>query len=429
MGRNWLKYQNKPSFKGIPFEVDTDSVTGERSIIVHEYPNSEFWDEEDLGRKVFSIDVSGYVCGTNAYEKAQALLAASTSNTGPGLLVLPSRVPTTARCKRCKSTWEADKQGRISVELEFIASSRVPGGLVPSADVGMGNTGDESTKELISQFSEDFNSRFRSFSAPVGVPSVAREAAGVTIGLAGDALFRAFSQTFISDPVASAQVEFGIRQVRFQALQYAEQGTSAYRIDEQVFVDDQDDTVSAFSRVFTDTLRLMQRKAVDQAVVAGALMPLLTFQPQTLNNVDTRVLTVRAELVLTGSVADFVRRTCLIRWAEAMTRAPYTSRADAVNAKGQLTDAFNAELDPLDDPDIAEPLREVQRAAVSFLVRNGAQLPRTVKLPNAAGLPAAVVAGQLYADLLHDQDQDLWLRNGIEYHPLALPQKVEALTP
>jgi prophage DNA circulation protein len=431
MARDWIGSQSKPSFKGIPFEVDIDTIASGRRLATHEYPSSEFWDVEDLGRRPFVVTVNGYVAGDDADTQAKALEAALSSQQ-TGTLVLPTRAQQTAWCSLFTSDWTAEKMGRVEFRMEFVCVSRVAGGIVPSADTGnqVAVQADRSSAAVTDRFSQDFNSTNRSFSpgeSPIGVPASARLAAGVTIAMAGEELGRALLAVGISDPTSAAQALFGVRQIRERAESFAQQGQSPYRIDELVFIDDQADSASAFSRVFSDTLRLMSLKADNPGVLVAALEPMLTFEAQTLTNTSDDALTVRAERALIADVASLVRRLTLIRWAQAISRVKYVSRADATSAKGRLAPAFSDELSTSPSPAITDALRGIMGAATNFLIRNGAQLPRTLTIESANGLPACVLAYILYQDA--SRDAELWMRNGIENHPLNLPTKIEALAP
>lgn len=86
----WQDDYQDASFRAVPFSVRTNSVTGGRRIVTHQYPRSDINEHEDVGRedKIFSVD--GYIVGTNAWERWKDLETALEQN-GPGLLVHPYR--------------------------------------------------------------------------------------------------------------------------------------------------------------------------------------------------------------------------------------------------------------------------------------------------------------------------------------------------
>jgi prophage DNA circulation protein len=421
MSRDWRSTQNPPSFKGVSFEVETDKLTGGRRVEVHEYPGSEFWDNEDIGRSAQKLTVQGYVFGDDADTQAQNLLAACTSK-GAGLLVLPVRPRMKARCLTIDSDWKSDEMGRIPVTMTFIAESGQQGGIVSSVMFAgaVSNAADAAAADRLASFTSTFNSAI--------VPGSALSAAATTIGLAAQALQVVRAGVAIADAVAGAAVDYGVRFLLANSLSIAFQGQVAYRLDDQVFVDDQADTTSAFARVFADSVQTLVKNADNPADVVDALADLTTFQPQDLGQGNAmQAASVQAEIAMTGGVAAFVRQIALIYWAQAVAFVPYVSQQDAVTARATLAPAFYDELANAPDPESAATIQAVRDSAANYLTRNGAQLPKTVQVTAARGLPAAVLAAMLYND--SSMDEDLWLRNGPSNHPLFMPTEIAALAP
>jgi prophage DNA circulation protein len=425
--RFWAKTQAQASFKGVNFFVDTDRLEGGRRLITHEYPGSEDWDNEDLGRLSQGFLVEAFVAGDDADDQAKSLWEAC-NTLGPGQLQLPLRTAGQARVRRVSSTFLADKMGRINFAIEFVLETSKPAGIRVSTvqDAGaVSLSAETATQQLTDAFSEKFNSAYASIGGqPFAVPAVARVAASVTIGLSSSALLAAFAGVNILDQNVAAKVQYGARLLGANAERYAEQGPNAYRIDQTVFVDDQDSTDSAFARVFGDTLRLMTLNADDPATVVRALDPLITFEAQDPSS-SINTLSVQAEASLTGTVAAFVRRASLVRWAQALTRITYKSRAEAVTARALIAPAFYDELYAATDPDGHAVLMGIRNAAADYLTRNGAQLPRSLRLKVGRGRPAAVVAAELYNDA--SRDAELWAENDASCHPLTLPDEIDAL--
>lgn len=112
------------SFRGVPFEVDTDQATGfGRHVVVHEYVNAEDHATEDLGRRAGRIKLTAYLpdarFGADAYARRDALVAACTAK-GPAMLVLPSGRPRQVRCISIDTSDDRNKQGYVRAELEFV---------------------------------------------------------------------------------------------------------------------------------------------------------------------------------------------------------------------------------------------------------------------------------------------------------------------
>lgn len=78
----------KASFRGVPFEVTSASLTAGRRTVVHEYPQRDKPYVEDLGRASRKLTIKAFVVGSDYLARAQRLLAAI-EKPGPGTLVHP----------------------------------------------------------------------------------------------------------------------------------------------------------------------------------------------------------------------------------------------------------------------------------------------------------------------------------------------------
>ena len=76
------------SFRGVPFEVTSSSITGGRRVQVHEFPQRDTPFCEDLGRASRTISFEAFVTGVDYVEKMKALLEAL-EKPGAGTLVHP----------------------------------------------------------------------------------------------------------------------------------------------------------------------------------------------------------------------------------------------------------------------------------------------------------------------------------------------------
>jgi len=78
----------KASFKGAPFLVSKGSTAGGRKDVLHQYPNSNRQNVEDLGLRPRTLTVEGIINSPNYVRKRDQLLEALESG-GVGLLVHP----------------------------------------------------------------------------------------------------------------------------------------------------------------------------------------------------------------------------------------------------------------------------------------------------------------------------------------------------
>ena len=179
--RDWPSTLNNASFKGFPFEVLSDRVTGGRRIVTHEYPGRESWDNEDLGRAKQLIEVNAYVHGDDADVLANQLLKLCHSK-GEGSLVLPSRGAVQARCLSCDRGFEDKALGRISLRMSFVEDSGGIGGLAPVSMLfgAVVQAAATAVSVLRDGFSEAYNA--------MALPGIARTAAAGTVVEAAQAL-------------------------------------------------------------------------------------------------------------------------------------------------------------------------------------------------------------------------------------------------
>ncbi len=120
--RDWTKTLPNASFRGRPFYVEREELTGAgRKVAVHEFAKSEDHATEDMGRKTRSLRFSAYIVGDNADSDARSFVELC-STAGDGILVLPVLGSYTAKCTGCNASSEKTKLGYVAVDLEFIES-------------------------------------------------------------------------------------------------------------------------------------------------------------------------------------------------------------------------------------------------------------------------------------------------------------------
>lgn len=118
---DWRKQLRPASFKGVPFEVLSDSSTFGRRIQVHEFVQRDKPFCEDLGRVTRTFSVSAFFGGTTCFDKRDAFLAAIDQG-ATGELVLPSWGSMQATA--LPGTIENNKEdgGIVWVSLDFVES-------------------------------------------------------------------------------------------------------------------------------------------------------------------------------------------------------------------------------------------------------------------------------------------------------------------
>ncbi|MCJ2053993.1 DNA circularization N-terminal domain-containing protein [Methylobacterium sp. J-070] len=118
---SWRDEQRPPSFRGVPFKVQTNTRIGGRRGFTYEFAKSERSVDEDLGRRVARASVSAYVIGLDCLEQADELEAALLKE-GGGLLVLPTMGRAILRCEVYQRTETKDEGGIVRFEMTFVRS-------------------------------------------------------------------------------------------------------------------------------------------------------------------------------------------------------------------------------------------------------------------------------------------------------------------
>lgn len=116
----WQDLLQQPSFRGVPFQVDSDDMDIGRRTETFEYPQRDKPSTEDYGRRKREIKLRAWVCGDDWVAQRDALVAAIETK-GAGVLIHPSfgemNVNATEGCRVSHN----DKDGRMAYfDLEFV---------------------------------------------------------------------------------------------------------------------------------------------------------------------------------------------------------------------------------------------------------------------------------------------------------------------
>lgn len=131
MARNWKATLRPASYRGVPFWVEAEEISGGRRVAVHEVLGDKPALLEDMGARTQEIGVTAYLVGDFS-DFASSALAAACSAPGPGLLVLPPSIALTVHVTAFTRSRERDRQGYFAFSLSAV-SARRPNGLLFSA--------------------------------------------------------------------------------------------------------------------------------------------------------------------------------------------------------------------------------------------------------------------------------------------------------
>jgi len=121
------------------------------------------------------------------------------------------------------------------------------------------------------------------------------------------------------------------------------------------------------------------------------------------------------------------RLAALGAWAEALTRRAFAARPEAIEARAEAAERFDAELAGLigaDDAALSLAVQELRDRVVDYLSRAILDLAPVVTVEANLRLPSLWWAWRLYQDPL--RAAELVGRNRIA-HPSFFPERFEAL--
>jgi len=167
---SWRDRLQLASFRNVNFYTESHSFSGSRNIVTYEFPGSEDFATDDLGKKVNSYSISAYIFGDDYMSQRDALLSA-VQEPGSGSLVHTYLGNLEVFC----STWslsENDQEGRFAkIDLTFI-----PVGTTQIENVT--NNGNTFIENQVSSIKTFLNNNFSAGIQILNVPEFVRN--GVT---------------------------------------------------------------------------------------------------------------------------------------------------------------------------------------------------------------------------------------------------------
>ncbi|MBB3608673.1 DNA circularization N-terminal domain-containing protein [Rhizobium sp. BK602] len=132
--RDWRKTLLPASFRGVPFFVESEDLSGGRRLAEHEYAGGEVTLVEDLGKATKKHDVTAYLTSDTADIKALALQQAC-DLAGAGMLIMPMDGGRMAHAQGFRRTRERDRTGYIAFDVTFIPAGDMPVAALSIGDV------------------------------------------------------------------------------------------------------------------------------------------------------------------------------------------------------------------------------------------------------------------------------------------------------
>jgi prophage DNA circulation protein len=413
---NWLKTWRRASFRGARFWVDEDEIETGRRLVVHEFPHRDAPYIEDMGRTANRIEVTAYVASDAAIGEQAALMAACEAR-GAATLQLPA-ARLKAHCERCERAWDKDKQGRFAFRLTFWRDGT---GAAPTPAPYLARLTFAAAAETAAPLAAAFLETFRT----TGEAGFVRDQAAEDLRLAAAAI-DAVRAGLPLDPAKAPALARAVQDLYDEAESLTAVGETGDTWSATSFVAD-----GGGSRAAPVVERIaalvsgLREASPDQAAAARSLADLTEYGldlPTGGNTPSSRQMRANA-----AALALTLRVAALTQWAVAKTEIEYGDRRAAIQARADVAEAIDAELDRLSGDKaygLYVALSETRGHAVEFFTRLLTDLAPVVIVSTGVPMPSLWLANMLYGDA--ERAGELARRNRV-IHPSFMPTDIEAL--
>lgn len=384
---SWRDRYLPASFRGVPFKVEAHELKFGRRVVVHEFPNVDGGESEDLGRRPGEISIEAYVLGDDHDLQRTELMRVCEEVRGPGELVHPYLGTLTVVFLE-GGLAERSSDGRLSrLNLTFreVGEQRLPARRADPLDaVRSSATGlkDAAEEEMVEAMVVE------------GVPEFVRQAGA-------DALEKAVKSIEKLSVFGGTVAKVAELRTRLTAL-----------LDS---VEDLSEDPRRLAEEIRYTVAAVEFAAFNREKGLEGYRELLRLVPA-LSGGSTP-LDLQADANATA-VTSFVRRCALAGAVEIAAQNAWETRDEAMEVRDQLAE----EIDRQAEESAADPVYLALGLLRSVL--NGSVPPPDQDLPELRTLiladsePSLVVGYELYADA--GRGDEIVARNGVR-HPAFLP--------
>ena len=385
----WKDKLQPASFRGVPFEVESDDGTFGRRTQVHEYPQRDKPYAEDLGRSTREISITAFLIGAEFIAARDRLLGAL-ETAGPGTLVHPWYGELKVSVKEpARVTHSIANGGMCSVQLSFVEAGELA---FPSAADSLGakalgaadNLTSEGSFDYVKKFavngksSSVFNDAVSTFND--GLDLIDSASSNVKSLLANPIDFlKARATTLIPDAVAMADTIFGMFKrgesiISSISTVFGGGGASSRNGDSVA-------ALTALSRTFGD------RANTAAAVANSASTSTSTISPS------------RAQAATNAAAINHVFSQAMLVQAVGMTTTmDLPIYDDAVKIRNDVTAALDTESLAVSDP-VYVALQEARSAVHADVTQRLAQSARLKTIQPRSITPGLVTAYDQFEDV------------------------------
>lgn len=378
----WIQKYRQASFRNAKFFINAHDYGGGRRLAVHEFPQRDEPNTQDMGRKARRFSMNAYVLGADYFSQRNALLTACEKG-GNGLLVHPylgSRIVDLENFRLRETTLE----GRMArFTLDFVESGEIK---FPEQIIDAEDSIVSARAVALKAINDWFLATYSLARKPFNVVSNAR--ANVAIGTAAINDAKRIMQTI---PEFNEAVEDLISDVISVTGDAAELSASTINI-------------LSFGTLSGDPY--FQATAENSRLQFESMRDLFNYQAvTTTGTVDD----VDDPAQLYTSMLSY---SALVVSAGLTGVMEYRSLEDAKEIINVIINQIDTILliDGLDDA-IATSLKDLQKVIIESINLKGVDLSRLTVLVLNIALPALVVSYSQYGNI--DEEQDILDRNNI----------------
>ncbi|EEG08224.1 DNA circularization protein [Pseudogulbenkiania ferrooxidans] len=391
------------SFKGVGFRVaETDMEVGRRTVL-HEYPYRDVPFGEDMGRAARGFTVSAIFIGPSARDDSDRLIDVLEAK-GAGTLVHPWRGTQFVQLERpARVRYPRALGGRIVVEMDLReAGENSEPAARADTDAQLEAAADSAQAAADSELASSWLDEIAGY---------ADEAAAAV-----EAACATFESYFEAYDAAMAKVDRIIHSVQ-TIINAPLLVVSRIQSRIQTLVGKLDTPfsgVTAWRKLLKDEVLNPWRTGGSYSTILSTSSTSSARPDWTLPNPSRRAGDLPS---MPPALAAYVRRTLVIEAARTLPTATFTTKADVQNARAQILQALNTEMQSASDT--LYPALQALRVTVATSIQ--ARLPATADVATVTtqtSLPALVVAYQVTGAI--EVADDLVARNGV-MHPGFVP--------
>lgn len=373
----WREQLRPASFRGVAFEVLTDSATFGRRTVLHEYPFRDKPFVEDLGRRARMLRVSAIIVGSDYMARRDALIDAVEAE-GAGKLVHPQfgEMQVCVIDEGITIQHSAAEGGCCRIDFGCVEAGEIRFPAASSATTTVVDTRAQSSQATLADGFVD------SFSL-AGLQSFGIQDA---VGRAGDWLDTIQDQVSVAssvviDPLSTLQSAITGARSTLNALLDSPADFAA--------------TTAALVSAIAD--------AMDPRDAVALLAGLVGFGADD-TVITTGTVTRKAMLANRGAFLELVRGAAATQAAVTLTEVEFSDYADAISLRDTVLTALDTVAESTLDDALYQSLSSLRAAVVSDVTARGADLARLVTLTPPMTLPALVLAYRIYGDASYDLD-------------------------